>query len=93
MSEKDGWRGFLELCCKIHTPKQLEKLLELFLTVSERKMLGQRYVILRELLKDQLTQAEIGEKAHLSVAQITRGSNALKIADQELKDLLKKEIL
>jgi TrpR family trp operon transcriptional repressor len=92
MSEKDGWRLFLELVNKVRSPKQLEKLLEVFMTGSERKMLGQRYLIIQALLKDQLTQLKIAERLDVSIPQITRGSNALKLADPETKDYLKKEM-
>ncbi len=87
-SEEDGWRGFLELCSKAKSPKELDALLGLFLTLKEREDLSARYWIVRELISGERTQREIAEERHVSIAQITRGSNALKIIGQDLRRLL-----
>lgn len=68
--------------------KELEKLLSLLLTFDEREQLASRVLIIQALLKGELTQREIAEKFNVSIAQITRGSNALKITDEEFKKLL-----
>jgi len=87
-STKDSWRGFLELCTKISTPEELGSFFDLIMTIEEKETLASRYLIIKALLEHQLTQREISEEFKVSIAQITRGSNALKIIDPELRDHL-----
>jgi TrpR family trp operon transcriptional repressor len=89
-SGKDGWCDFLELCSKIKTPEAFNSFFSLFLTFEERETMGSRYLIIKALLESQLTQREIAETYKVSIAQITRGSNALKIIDPEFKKFLEK---
>lgn len=86
-NENENWSLFLQLCAALNE-KQLEKLFSLFLTIEEREMIGSRLLIVKELLKQKLTQREIAEKYRVSIAQITRGANALKIIDPHFKKLL-----
>lgn len=88
--EGNGWQGFLKLCAKLDSPKQMEHLFNLFFTIEEKETLASRYLIVQELLEGTLTQREIAESHKVSIAQITRGSNALKIINPELKKILKK---
>ncbi|MBA2728559.1 MAG: trp operon repressor [Parachlamydiaceae bacterium] len=88
-STKESWRSFLELCSKIHTPDELGRFFDLFLTHEEKETMSSRYLIIKSLIEDQVTQREISRQYHVSIAQITRGSNALKIIDPKLKKLLK----
>lgn len=90
--EKD-WDDFLTLCSKIKSTKELEKLFDLFLTLEEKRLLASRYVIIKAILEEKLTQREIAESCHVSISQITRGSNALKVIDPKLKKFLETEIL
>lgn len=87
---KDGWRGFLKLCVEIESPKEMEQFFGLFLTIEEKETFASRFLIVKALLEEKLTQREIAEMYKVSIAQITRGSNALKIIDPTLKDALKK---
>lgn len=89
--EKD-WKDFVKLCCKIKTEKELESLFDLFLTLEEKELLASRYVIIQALLEGKLTQREIAEACNVSISQITRGSNALKIIDPKLKSFLESQI-
>lgn len=89
-SDENGWYDFLELCSKIKTPEAFNSFFALFLTFEERETMGSRYLIIKALLEGQLTQREIAETYKVSIAQITRGSNALKIIDPEFKNFLKK---
>ena len=89
-SDEDGWYGFLELCSKIKTPEAFNSFFALFLTFEERETMASRYLIIKALLDGRLTQREIAETYGVSIAQITRGSNALKIIDPKLKEFLKK---
>ena len=85
---KKGWQEFLKLCTKIESPKELGELLDLFLTIEEKETLASRYIIVKALCEGDLTQREIAETNKVSIAQITRGSNALKIISPRLKALL-----
>lgn len=86
------WQNFLKLCLEAKNPKMLHELLQLFLAPEEIEMLAKRFAIIKALLKRELTQREMAETLSVSIAQITRGSNALKITDAALLFFLKKKI-
>ena len=90
---KNAWKSFLSLCQKTKTPDELSRLLACFLTVEEKKSISDRYAIIAALLDAQLSQRDISEKLNVSIAKITRGSNALKIVDPALKSFLEKHII
>ena len=75
---------FLELCLKTEKVERLQQLFELFLTPEEKEHLASRMRIIKSLLEQKLSQREISEKMRVSISQITRGSNALKIIDDDL---------
>lgn len=87
---KEGWRDFLELCVKIRSADELNSLFDLFFTIEEMETLASRYLIIKALLEGKLTQREISDIHKVSIAQITRGSNAMKIISPSLKTLLTK---
>lgn len=87
-----GWFGFINLCFHVKNIEELDQLLSMFLTIEEQESLGARYNIIEELLKGDLTQRKISEKHHVSIAQITRGSNALKVIDPKLKKFLENKL-
>jgi len=89
---EDGWTAFLELCSKISDPEKFDKLFSLFLTIEEREMMASRYLIIKALLEGKLTQREIAETHKASIAQIARGSNALKIIGPEFKKFLEMKL-
>jgi len=64
----------------------------LFFTIEEKETLSSRYLIIKALLQGDETQREIADIHKVSIAQITRGSNALKLISPELKTLLSKLI-
>lgn len=90
-SEASGWQEFLSLCHKTKTTQTLDKLLRLYLTQEEVQAISMRDLIVRELLKGEKTQREMAKTLHVSIAKITRGSNSLKLIDEDLKQLLKGE--
>lgn len=90
---KDPWRDFLSLLTKIKSQNELSSLFDLFLTIEERETLASRFMIIKALLENKLPQREISEKYNVSIAQITRGSNALKIIDPKLREHLIKLLL
>ena len=86
---KKGWHSFLKLCTMFQTPEELNQFFDLFLTIEEKETLASRFLIVKALLEGKLTQREISENHKVSIAQITRGSNALKIISPKLKNKLK----
>lgn len=91
--KQEALADFCKLCKKIKSEEQLEKLFSLFLTIEEKGALSARYLIVKSLLEGKLTQREISEKFKVSIAQITRGSNSLKVIDDNLRDFLEKNII
>lgn len=90
-NDGDGWWRFLELCLEIKSTEQLDNFFDLFLTYEEKKDLTNRYLIVQELLKGELTQREIASELQVSIANITRGSNSIKrIGDVLRKFLIKR---
>lgn len=87
---KSGWREFLQLCSAINSPDEVGQLFDLFFTIEEKETLASRYLIIKALLEAKRTQREIADIYKVSIAQITRGSNAIKIISPKLKDLLKR---
>lgn len=92
MKEDAGYRDFLRLCSNIRSMNELRLLFDLFLTIEEKEILGKRLLIVKELLENRMTQRKISKQRHVSIAQITRGSNALKIIDQNFKQFLKNHL-
>lgn len=90
--KQEGLQGFCKLCTKIKSAEDFEKLYSLFLTIEERTALTARFLIVKALIEGKLTQREISEKYKVSIAQITRGSNSLKIIDEDFQDFLEKNI-
>ena len=80
------YQNFYKLCQE--HPEHIQELFNLFFTHEELEMLGARYEIIKLLTKQELTQREIAHKQKVSIAQITRGSNALKILSPKLKKIL-----
>lgn len=87
MKDKN-WNHFLELCLKIKDPLLLKEFFEFFMTHEEIEMLSARYGITKALIEKKLTQREISKEHKVSIAQTTRGSNALKSISPELKNFL-----
>ncbi len=86
------WKSFLTLCLKAHNTEELSRLLDCFLTIEEKEVIADRFSIIKGLLDEKQTQREMAEKLNVSIAKITRGSNALKSVDPKLKAFLKKNI-
>ncbi len=88
-----GWHDFLKLCHEGKSTKQLDELFDFLFTAEERHAIGLRVELIRELLKGQKTQRDIASELQISIAKITRGSNALKVIDDRLKDFLIKTLV
>lgn len=90
---KKGWREFIMLCRRVHNDDELVQLLELLLTLEEQQQLGTRVELLKALLKADKPQRMIADELKISIAKISRGSNALKIIKPSLREYLIKELL
>jgi TrpR family trp operon transcriptional repressor len=87
--EKDqGLQLFLKLCRRKSIQPKLDELLSLFFTPEERENISQRARIIQALIENKMTQREIAEYSNVSIGQITRGSNAIKIISPQLLDEL-----
>ncbi len=89
---KNGWQDFLLLCTKMKSSDEFSHFFDLFLTIEEKETLASRFLIIKALLDEKLTQREMAETYKVSIAQITRGSNAMKIISPEMKSQLKKRL-
>lgn len=87
-----SWEAFLKLCTEFKSPAELNVFFSLFLTHEERETMASRFIIVKKLLENTLTQRELSETHHVSIAQITRGSNALKSLDPHFKKNLEKKL-
>jgi TrpR family trp operon transcriptional repressor len=83
MRDEAGWKMFLDLCLEAKKSSRLEELLSLFLTIEEKEHLSSRMQIIKALLNKKLSQREISDEMKVSISQITRGSNALKIISDD----------
>lgn len=88
MRDDEGWKMFLDLCLKTKKSSRLEELLSLFLTIEEKEHLSSRMQIIKALLDEKLSQREISDEMKVSISQITRGSNALKVISNDLLKFL-----
>ncbi len=89
---KPSWKSFLTLCLKSKNTDELSQLLDCFLTIEEKKDITDRYKIIKALLEEKLTQRDMAKKLNVSIAKITRGSNALKSLNLKLKHYLEKNV-
>ena len=74
--EEEGWLQFIKLCKQLKTEKELSEFFNLFLTIEEKNDIGARCILVKELLKGKKTQREIAANLKISIAKISRGSNA-----------------
>lgn len=86
--ENNKWKNFLHLCTKLNTEKQFADFFALILTRAEQEDIAARYTILNELLAGKKPQRTIAKELKISIAKITRGSNALKTANKKTLALL-----
>lgn len=87
-----GWVKFLELCHEAESVEALAQIMTLFLTYEEKEHVADRLLIVESLLKNTCTQRVLAQKFGISIAKITRGSNALKTLDADIKSQLKAKL-
>jgi len=90
MKDDTAWRFFINICLRVKSAQEFEQFFDLFLTIEEKNLLASRLKIIQGLLQDELPQREMAKKYNVSIAQITRGSNALKRIDPKLEEFLRK---
>ena len=93
LSEPNGWSQFLTLTRAAESIQQLDQLFNLLFTLEEKNQLAMRVQLVKELLKGEKTQREISQDLKISIAKITRGSNALKTVDQALKTFILQSLI
>jgi TrpR family transcriptional regulator, trp operon repressor len=91
--KKNGWLDFIAMCHHTRSEAELDALLKLLLTLDEQEQLTTRVELLRALLRDEKPQRAISQDLKISIAKITRGSNALKTIGPGLRNFLMKELL
>jgi TrpR family trp operon transcriptional repressor len=90
---EQGWSELTEALLKTQDKKIFQQYLELFLTAEERDDLATRFLITKELLLQRKTQREMAKDLKVSIAKITRGSNALKRTHPKFLAELKKQFV
>ena len=86
--KKKAWQDFIRLCRHTGSDQELKSLFELLFTKAEQDQLAMRVELLRALLKADKPQRAIAEDLQISIAKITRGSNALKSISPQLRRFL-----
>jgi TrpR family transcriptional regulator, trp operon repressor len=90
MKDDDAWHFFIGVCLKVKSAEEFEQFFDLFLTIEEKNIMASRCKIIQGLLQSDLPQREMSKQYNVSIAQITRGSNALKRIDPKLENFLRK---
>lgn len=88
---QSGWEGFLDLCLSTPDRASLDNLFDLLFTPEEKEDLATRFLIIKELVAQQKTQREMAKDLNVSIAKITRGSNAMKRAKPKVLKQLQEQ--
>ena len=86
------WDKLLELFLGAQDKETLSMIFQLFMTTSERKMLVDRYSLVKALLTTDLSQRKISDLLNLSISKITAGSKATKNLSIEFRKYLIKKM-
>ena len=92
MEHQRGWTLFLKLCRDVDSPQTLKNFFDFIFTPEERLSLAGRIELVQELMKGEKSQRDISKKLNISIAKITRGSNALKTIHPSLLKWLQDEL-
>ncbi len=87
-SAVDGWRRFVDLCLKAKSRVQIEDLFKLLLTFQERRNVAKRLQLVIALIEGKMNQRDMAKQFKISIGRITRGSNALKTINPDLRSYL-----
>ena len=89
---KESLHDFIKLCLATKDAQALTELFDLFLTLEEKESLALRYKIVKEMVKQEKPQRQIAEDIGVSIAKITRASNALKVISPKLANFLREKM-
>lgn len=86
------WTTFLNTLRTAFEQGKEQDFLTLLLTPDERDAVGLRLQIVAQLLDKNIPQREIQQNLNTSAATITRGSNMLKLMDEEFLQWVKQQV-
>lgn len=90
MNHEESWQEFLDLILKCDNKEDLYKLFDIFLTLSEKEAIANRYAIINKLLTNPDTHRNLAKNLSVSLANITRGANLLKLRKLDIEQLFNK---
>ena len=90
LKKEKEWLDLLAKMFQISDTRTAKEFFDLFLTYAEREDLPKRVRIVEELLKGELTQREISRTLKVSIANVTRGANAIKASRFDVNKLINK---
>lgn len=85
---ENHWDQFLSALLALNNVGDMNEFLKLFLTPEEQESMSLRIALISDLLIGESTQREISKNLGISIAKITRGSNALKQISPAFKEKL-----
>lgn len=88
----DQWNTFLTTLSNAVEQGKAQDFLTLLLTPDERDAVGLRLQIVAQLLDKNIPQREIQQNLNTSAATITRGSNMLKLMDEDFLNWVKTQV-
>lgn len=88
VKNNNWWHLFVKRCLDFESQEDLLAFFDICFTLAEKEEFSKRYQIILELLKGDKSQRDIASELHVSVANVSRGSNTLKITKAEIKDKL-----
>ncbi len=84
-----SWENFIANCLACTSTEDLNKFFQLTLTPAEREKIAARYMILSELINGSKTHREIAANLKVSIFNVTRGANQLKVTEESARKLIK----
>lgn len=83
--KEDAWQTTMMLLKKAFEEEKSAEVLNLLLTPDEKESLMIRVKIIETLLNGSISQRQLRDQLGIGIATVTRGSNSLKNASDELK--------
>ena len=79
------WLEFIKKGLVITEIEDLKLFYDAIMTAAEREEIPKRVHIMEELFKGELPQHKIASKLNVSIANVTRGVNAIRASEYDLK--------